>query len=82
GLHDKNPIKYKDAKLIKKISWEKFSKMAHSIKFKPGQHFILDQMASNVIKKYKIKTYIIGKDLKQLQRILYNKSFKGTIISG
>lgn len=82
GLHNKNPIKYKDAKFIPKISWSDFYKMAHKNKYSPGQHFVLDQTASKIILKNKITTYIIGKDLKQLDNILNNKKFEGTIIQG
>jgi len=81
GLHDKNPMKYKDAKLISKISWKDFDKMANKLKFKPGQHFVLDQTASRIILKNKITAYIIGKNLKQLDNLLKGKKFKGTTIS-
>lgn len=79
GLYDKNPSKYKDAKFISKISWKEFDKIANKLKFKPGQHFVLDQSASKIILKNKIPTYII-KDMKQLDNFLKNKSFKGTEI--
>jgi uridylate kinase len=82
GLYDKNPKKFKNAKLISKISWKEFDKMANKSKFKPGQHFVLDQTASKIILNNKIITYIIGKNLKQLDNLLRNKKFKGTIISG
>ena len=80
GLYDKNPAKYKNAKFIKEISWGKFYKMANKEKFKPGQHFVLDHIASGIILKNKIPTYIIGKDLKQLDNLLKNKKFIGTTI--
>lgn len=82
GLYDKNPLEYKNAKFIQNISWKKFDKMANKIKFKPGQHFVLDQTASKIIMKNRITTYIIGKDIKQINNILKNKKFKGTIIKG
>ncbi len=80
GLYDKNPKKYKNAKFIPKISWKNFNKMAKAIKYHPGQHFVLDQTASEIILKEKIKTYIIGKDLRQLENALKKKKFKGTVI--
>ncbi len=80
GLHDKNPKKFKNAKFIPEIPWQDFNKMANKSKFKPGQHFVLDQTASEIIMKNKIPTYIIGKDLKQLDNLLKGKKFKGTII--
>ena len=69
GLYDKNPKEYKDAKFISEISWFNFNKLANKIKFKPGQHFILDQTASKIILDNKIKTYIIGTNLINLDNI-------------
>lgn len=82
GLHDKNPLEHKDAKFIPKISWKNFNKIVDKIKFKPGQHFVLDQTAAKIIMKDKIRTYIIGKDLRQLDNLLNWKKFVGTIIEG
>lgn len=81
GLHDKNPKEFKDAKFIPEISWADFDKMVNKIKFKPGQHFVLDQKASGIIKKNKITTYILGKDMNQLDNLLNGKKFIGTKIS-
>ena len=53
--------------------------MANKLKFKPGQHFVLDQTASKMILKNKTQTCII-KDLKQLGNYLKNKKFVGTKI--
>lgn len=80
GLHDKNPTTHKNAKFIPDINWKDFDKMASKIKFKPGQHFVLDQNASKIIMKNKIKTYILGKNLKNLDNLLSGKKFIGTTI--
>lgn len=80
GLYTKDPIKYKDAKFIPNITWKNFEKMALKIKYHAGQHFILDQEASKLIKKHKTKTYIIG-SLKDLNNILKDRKFKGTLIN-
>lgn len=82
GLYTKNPIVHKDAKFIPKQSWKEFEKRAKAIKYSSGQHFVLDQEASTIIKENKIKTYIIGKELKNLTNILKNKPFTGTLIYG
>jgi uridylate kinase len=82
GLHDKNPKKYKDAKFIPAISWKGFYKLANKEKFKPGQHFVLDQTASKIIMDNKIPTYILGKNMNQLDNLLNGKKFKGTKIAG
>ncbi|MEX2017572.1 MAG: UMP kinase [Candidatus Pacearchaeota archaeon] len=82
GLYTKNPKQHKDAKFIPKISWKDFDKMASKIEFKPGQHFVLDQTASKIILKNKTPTYILGKDMSQLDNLLNGKKFKGTVIDG
>ncbi len=82
GLYNKNPKEHKDAKFIPVITWRDFHKMATKEKFKPGQHFILDQTASEMILKHRIPTYLLGKDLKQLGAILHGRKFRGTIIWG
>ena len=82
GLYDKNPKEYKNAIFIPKISWKDFHKMATKEKFKPGQHFILDQTASGIIMRKKVPTYLLGKDLKHLKAVLDGKGFRGTLIKG
>lgn len=80
GLYDKNPKKHKSAKLIPKISWEEFLKLASKEGFKPGQHFVIDQTAARMMKDNKIKTYILGKDLNEFDNLLNDNKFTGSII--
>lgn len=80
GLHDKNPLKHRDAKFIPRISHQGIYNMIKKMKYKPGQHFVLDQSAVKIIKAKKIKTYILGKDLKNLDNLLNGKKFTGTIV--
>jgi len=81
GLYTKDPNKYKDAKLIPKISWRDFKDITKKIKFHAGQHFVLDQKAAERIHKNKTKTYILGSELKNLNNLLNKKSFRGTVIN-
>ncbi len=82
GLFTKDPLKYKDAVHIPKISWKDFDKIVSAMKFKPGQHFVLDQKASRIIMKNKISTYLLGPKAEHLDKLLKGKKFKGTLISG
>lgn len=82
GLYTSNPSKNKNAKLIRKITWKDFHKIASKLGFKPGQHFVLDQKASKIIMDNKIKTYIIGDNLGNLDKALNGKKFLGTEIFG
>jgi uridylate kinase len=79
GLYDKDPKKFKNAKLIKEISSEEFYKIASKIKFKAGQNFVIDQHASKLIYENKIVSYIVQEN-KELDNILKNKKFVGTRI--
>jgi uridylate kinase len=81
GLYNKNPKEFKDAKFIPEISWKGIDNIISKIKFKPGQHFVIDQTASKMIMKYKITAYILGKNMKQLDNLLNGKKFIGTKIS-
>ena len=79
GLYDKDPRKNKNAKFISRINFNDFLKIVMKIKYKPGQHFVLDQTAAEIITKYKIKTVIL-KDVNNLEGFLREKKFIGTVI--
>jgi uridylate kinase len=81
GLYSANPKINKNAKFIPEISFKDFMEKANKIKYKAGQHFVLDQSAAKIIYRSKIKTYIIDNDLKNLNKLLNSKDFAGTIIS-
>ena len=81
GLYDKNPLKFRKAKFSPNISFKDFLNMINKIKFKAGQHFILDQFAAKLIARKKIKTFIVGPSLSNLKKVLAGKKFVGTIIS-
>ena len=78
-IYDKDPIKYKDAKKIEKISWSDYIKIVGA-KWKPGMNVPFDPIAAKEAKKSKIKVNIIGKDLKNLENLLDGKKFVGTAI--
>ncbi|MCH7850819.1 MAG: hypothetical protein IH845_04215 [Nanoarchaeota archaeon] len=81
GLYTSNPKTHKSAKFIPKITWKKFNDIVKEMTYSAGQHFVLDQSASKIIMKNKIPTYIVG-SLKDIDSILRNKKFVGTLISG
>lgn len=82
GLYTANPKTHKNAKFIPYESWKDFDKRANAIKYHSGQHFVLDQKAATMIRKSKTKTYIIGQDTKNIDKILSGKKFIGTLICG
>ncbi len=81
GLYDKDPKKYNNAKFVSYISFNDFKRKANKIKYKAGQHFVLDQRASKIIGKNKIKTVII-RDISNLIKIVKGEKVTGTVING
>lgn len=81
GLYSADPRKNRKAKFISEISWEDFDEMAKKVKFKAGQHFVLDQAAARRIREGKIVTYIVG-SVAEIGKILAGKRFIGTRIGG
>lgn len=79
-LYDKDPRKFSDAKKIENISWKDFRKIVGN-KWDPGAHVPFDPTAAATAAKNKMKVIIAnGKDLKNLQNILSEKPFKGTVV--
>jgi uridylate kinase len=77
GLYDKDPKRFGSAKFILDISYKDFLKMANAVKFKPGQHFVLDQRAAKIIGQKKVRTFIMG-SVKELDKFLRKGHFVGT----
>ena len=81
GLYDKDPRKYKNLKLIRRVSYTDFLNRVNKIKYEAGQHFVLDQAAAKIILKSRIKTLIMnGNKLDNLVKYLHGNNFTGTIV--
>ncbi len=79
-LYTKDPRKFKTAKKIEQTSWKDFFKIIGA-KWSPGANVPFDPTAAKIAEKNGIKVVIAnGKNLKNLQNILENKKFKGTVI--
>lgn len=79
-VYDKDPKKHKNAKIIKKISWKDFRKLIPK-KWHPGLNVPFDPVASGKAEKLRLRVIIIGKNVSNLNNVLNNKKFKGTVIS-
>jgi len=81
GLYNKNPLKYKDARFINRINYRDFRRMLGKVKEKPGQHFVLDRLATEIVSANKINVAILnGKNLRSLENFINGKKFVGTIL--
>ncbi|PIN80426.1 UMP kinase [Candidatus Woesearchaeota archaeon CG10_big_fil_rev_8_21_14_0_10_30_7] len=79
-VYDKDPKKFKNAKPVEKISWADYRKISGN-KWDPGLNLPFDPVASKEAQKLKLKVAIVnGNNLKEFEKYLNNKKFKGTLI--
>jgi uridylate kinase len=78
-VYDKDPSNHADAKPIKEISWSSFRGLVGS-EWKPGLNMPFDPIAAKEAERVGLKVIIIGRDLKNLEFLLEEKSFNGTVI--
>jgi uridylate kinase len=80
-VFDKDPRKFSDAIKIERISWKEFRKIVGN-KWDPGAHAPFDPTAAKTAEKSKITVIIAnGTNLKNLENIINDKPFLGTVIS-
>lgn len=81
GVYDKDPKKYKDAQLIKKITWGKMEEIIGS-KWSPGFNAPFDPVATPLAKKLGLTVIITsGHDFKNLEKIINGEPFDGTVVT-
>ncbi|MDD4610918.1 MAG: UMP kinase [Patescibacteria group bacterium] len=78
--YDKDPKKFKNAKIIKQTDWKTFRKIVGNA-WSPGLNMPFDPIASRKAQELNLQVIIAGKNLKNLKNILEDKKFKGTVIS-
>ena len=79
-FYDKDPSRFKDARPIKDIVWKNYLKLVGS-KWVPGMHVPFDPIASKIASGLKMTIIAAsGADLKNMENIINNKPFKGTVI--
>jgi uridylate kinase len=79
-VYDKDPNKHKDAEAICNISWKDFRKMVGD-EWDPGMNVPFDPVASRLAHHSGIKVALLnGKNIKNLDALLREKRFAGTVI--
>ena len=80
GVYTKDFVRFKDAKFIPEISWKDYRKLIPA-KWVPSAHAPVDPVAARFSERHKLVSVVIdGRDLKNLEALLNDKSFRGTII--
>jgi len=79
-IYTKDHLKYKNVKTIKRIFWKDYRKLI-SPRWIPGLSVPIDPIAAKIAQKLKLRAFIIkGTELKNLEKVILDKNFKGTII--
>lgn len=79
-VYDKDPSKFKDAKPIKKLTWEELERLVGN-KWTPGLNTPFDPIATQLAKKLRLTVIVAnGKDFGNLRKIIEGESFKGTVV--
>ena len=78
-VYDCDPNTCQNAKPIKKISWMDFEKLVGTV-WNPGSNLPFDPIATKLAKQLKLTVYVVGRDLPNIDNILANRKFVGTII--
>jgi len=80
GIYDSDPNINKEAKLIKKITWNELEKLVGK-KWSPGLNMPFDPIATQLAKKIQATVIVAsGSDLQNLENIIEGEAFKGTVI--
>ncbi len=80
GVYDKDPRKYKNAKMYTQMTHKELIKLASKHELGGGEHFIFDLAASKLAERTKTKIIFI-KGLLNLKKYLKEEKFIGTTVS-
>ena len=79
-VYDRNPKKFKEAKIIKEIGWGSYRNLVKK-KWSPGLSTPFDPIAARQAEKARLEVIIInGGRLQRLRNVLAGRPFVGTII--
>jgi len=79
-LYDKDPNKYKNAKIIKKTDWKHMKKLVGT-QHRPGINAPFGPKATGLASTLGLTLVLIGPSLAELDKFLKHKTFKGSIVS-
>lgn len=79
-VYNRDPAKDKRAKILRGLSWQEYRRLIPR-KWKPGLHSPVDPVAAEFSARHGLRAVVLnGRNLRNLEWFLTNRSFKGTII--
>ncbi len=70
GVYDRDPLEYPDAKKLDKIHIDDLIKILRRESETAGNYPLFDMTSLNIIKEYRIPTYVVSTDVSDLKSIL------------
>ncbi len=80
GIYDKDPNKYRGARIIKSMSYVDAEKMFLDRNMNAGLNLPFDLISIKIAERSKIRICITGKSVDELKKVIENGECKGTII--
>lgn len=81
GIYDRDPNKFKNAKMLKKITPKDLHKMVNVKKHLAGPLTVMDPVAARLLERSKIKTILLdGRNIPNMKKAIERKNFVGTLI--
>lgn len=80
GVYDKDPNKYKNAKLLKRVKLKELRSMMTRQESVAGGHDLMDLVALKIIERSRIKTRILKADARTLEKAVRQTGSPGTEI--
>jgi uridylate kinase len=81
GVYDKDPNKYDDAKQLKEVYVKELIEKYGTNWTSAGKNIVIDGPALEIINNARLPTFILnGKKLAELDKLLNNKPFNGTVL--
>lgn len=80
-VYNKDISKFKNARPIKELTWQKYQTLLPSKKWIPGMKSPVDPVAASFAAKNKLKCVVLrGTNIKNLKNYFEDKNFEGTMI--
>jgi uridylate kinase len=82
GIYDKDPKKFKEAKMFKELPIGQLEKMVAGLSQEAGRYELMDIVAVKILRRSGIRCIALGgRDLKNMAAAIDGKGFTGTVIA-